>query len=616
MIGENIIIKKNNLLFFFCCAITILFLSWLPLSFNTINVISSSSEFQSIHSWLPLIKSVKSGNLFPSKPNIDITSSSYLFYPYLTLWIYGLMAWFIGLKGVITLSIVIFPVCSFYLLYRIFSRQLSEMWSIAISLTCILAFSGWPFRSFLAGLIKGLSLSELTTIQPLEITHYPFPSLSVFIFLLLFYLSTKNKKLSLTKITVFTCLWGLYSQIHAVDALYGLAFWFIYFPMQFFRQSRRQLDSTFIKKIISQGFIGLLFVSPIIFSWKISSVYSSLENIGLIESGHGQNIGLFYYTAYFFFPLTLTAIVFFVKKIDPYEIFTRFIHVYILLFVEFVLVTSSLFISKNFEIDVVQNRIALLFLHFYYYAPFIYLVTRPLGYTYSHGFEAKGIAKKIEHGMDFAFNRLNKIYLPLIIVFLFIFAGTSSFRSYGHYKDKGAPALGEIMTEYHEISDILPAGSVLVSETPATNLLPPVDLYSNYKTLWINRFTHDLPSDEIIDRLLLYASIYSWPKEKVIQFLSPGRLQERRGAIVDISQQKIHEAGVGYWLVHHKRRMDDAGLNNYLSSLSDRYDNIDIENLLNEFGVTHIYSGGSISTEILVKSVTELSKGFLYHIGI
>ncbi len=74
------------------------------------------------------------------------------------------------------------------------------------------------------------------------------------------------------------------------------------------------------------------------------------------------------------------------------------------------------------------------------------------------------------------------------------------------------------MNEYHEIGDILPAGSVLVSETPATNLVPPVDFYSNYKTLWINHFTHDLPSDEIIDRLLLYANIYNWPKKKLSNF--------------------------------------------------------------------------------------------------
>jgi hypothetical protein len=230
--------------------------------------------------------------------------------------------------------------------------------------------------------------------------------------------------------------------------------------------------------------------------------------------------------------------------------------------------------------------------------------------------EANDISRKFDSGLNFVFNRLDKIYLPLIALFLFIFVGASSYRSYGHYKDKRAPALEEIMSEYHEIGDILPAGSVLVSETPTTNLVPPIDFYSNYKTLWINHFTHDLPSDEIIDRLLLYANIYNWPKKKVIQFLSPGRLQERRGAIVDISVQKIYESGVGYWMAHHKLRMGEAELNNYLLSLSDRYDNINIKVLLSDFGVTHIYSTSSISMEIPVKSVTELGVGFLYHIGI
>jgi len=579
-------------------------------------VISASSEFQSIHSWLPLINAVKSGNLFPSQSNFDMSVQAFLFYPYLTLWLYGLMAWLIGIKGIVVLSTVVFPVFSFYLLYRIFLRQLSELWSIAISLTCILAFSDWPFRSFLSGIIKGLPISELTTIQPLEIAHYPIPSLSVFIFLLLFYFSTKPRKLTFTNITFFTCLWGLFSQVHAVDALYGLAFWFIYFPIQFFRQLGKQLDITIIKTIFYQLLIGLLFLVPIFFSWEKLSVYNSLEVIGLIESGQDLSFAFFYYVAYFFLPLTLTTIIFFVKKIDSYEILTRFIHVYILLFVEFVLITSSLFFSKSFEIDIIQNRIALFFLHFYYYAPFIYLVTRPVGYTYSRGLESKNFVKKIEYGLNFIFSRLDKIYLPIIIFLLFIFVGASSYRSYSNYNDNVASIVEEIMSEYHEISNILPRGTVIVSGTPATNLLPPVDLNNYYRTLWINRFTHDLSSDEIINRLLLYAKIYSWPKQKVLKFMSPGRLQERRGAIIDLSHQKIHESGVGYWLVHHKRRMGKLELNKYLSSLSDRYDNINTENLLKYFNVTYIYSSIPISMSIPVKSVRELNKGFLYYVGI
>ena len=594
----------------------ILFSSWLLSGMNNFNVISSSSEFYSIHSWLPLINSVQSGNLFPSQPNIDMSAQAFLFYPYLTLWIYGFMAWLIGMKGIIIVSVVVFPICSFYLLYRIFSRQLNELWSLAVSVACIMPFSDWPFRSFLIGIIKGFPISELATIQPLEIAHYPIPSVTVFIFLLLFYFSTKQRKLSFTRITLFTCLWGLFSQVHAVDALYGLAFWFIYFPIKFFRQSGNELNYTVIKTVVLQGFIALLLVTPLILFLKMSAGYDSIQNVGIIESGRDENIGFYFYAAYLFLPLALTAILFSVKKIDPYEILTRFFHVYILLFVEFVLITSNIFIAKSLDIDTVQTRIALFFLHVYYYTPFIYLVTRPVGYTYAHGLEARVIIKKIEYGLDFTFNQLNKIYLPLSIFFLFIFAGTSSYKSYRHYKDTEAPAVAEIMGEYQEIINILPDGSVIVSETPVTNLLPSVDLNNYYQTLWINRFTHDVPSDKIIDRLLLYARIYNWPKKKVTKFLSPGRLQEGRGAIIDLSQQKIHESGIGYWLAHHKRRMDEKELNNYLLFLSDRYDNINLGILLSDFGVTHIYSSKPISMGIPVKSVTELGKGFLYHVGI
>lgn len=594
----------------------LLFFSWHIFGTEFFSIYYSSSEFQSLHSWLPLINSVKSGYLFPSQPNIDMSDQAFMYYPYLTLWIYGIMAWLIGMKGIIIISTVMFPTCSFYLLYRIFSRQLSELWSISISLTCILAFSDWPFRSFLVGLIRGISFDKLATIQPLEITHYPIPSFTVMIFLLVFYFSTKNKKLTFTRITLYTCLWGIFSQIHAVDALYGLAFWFIYFPVKFFKQSGKKISNAYMKTIAAQILIGLLFVMPIIFSWKTSSAYNSMENIGLIVSNAGETPGLFYIAAYFFLPLLVTALVFLVKKVDPYEILTRFIHVYILLFVELVLVISSVFFSKSFEIDVVQTRIALFFLHFYYYTPFIYLVTRPTGYTYSRGMEANQIIRKFEIGLHFVFNRLDKIYLLFIIVFLFIFSGSSSYRSFMHFKDIGAPAQKEIMDEYQEIINILPEGSVLVSESPATNLLPPIDFNNYYKTLWINRFTHNIASSEIIDRLLLYAKIFNWPKEKVLQFLSPGRLQEGRGAIVDLSHHKIHESGVGYWLVHHKRRMDEVALNQFLSTVSNRFDNINIENLLNDFAVTYIYSSSAIATSIRVKSVTELNNGFLYHVGI
>ena len=358
-------IKKYYVVFGMICLLAVLFSSWLASGINYFNLVSSSSDFQSIYSWHPLIKGVSLGNLFPSQPNINISAQAFLFYPYITLWIYGLMVWIVGMKMVVIISTVIFPIVSFYLLYKIFLRQLTEIWSVTISLTCLLAFSDWPFRSFLIGLIKGLPFDKLTTIQPLEIAHYPIPSLSVMVFLLLFYFSTQQKKMTFGRMTLYTSLWGLFSQIHLVDSLFGLAFWFIFFPIQLFKQSKKQLDSLFIKKIFSQILIGLLALLPIIFTWKKLSQYNSFEKIGLIVSGVGNGPDFFYISIYFLLPLFLTFIVFLIKKVDYYEILTRFIHVYVLLLVEFILVISSMFFSSSFEIDVIQNRIALFFLHFY-----------------------------------------------------------------------------------------------------------------------------------------------------------------------------------------------------------------------------------------------------------
>lgn len=113
-------------------SLIILLFSWHLNGIDYFSIYSSSSVFQSIHSWLPLIKGIQVGNLFPSQPNIDIEAHNFLFCPYLTLWFYSFMVWLVGIKGIVIVSTVVFPVCSFYLQHRIFSRQLNEIWSMTM----------------------------------------------------------------------------------------------------------------------------------------------------------------------------------------------------------------------------------------------------------------------------------------------------------------------------------------------------------------------------------------------------------------------------------------------------------------------------------------------------
>ena len=391
--------KKQNIILLSIILLIILFSSWafiqwifgLRQYYGTVAV--SSSEFQSIHSWMPLVRSIIQGNFFPSEVSVNPEAKALLYYPYLSLWFYGLSIKLLGVVGTMIIGQVLFPVLSFFLLVKIFNRYLDILWSITISLIGLLAFSGWDFKSFLFGLINGNSFIELGVLQPLEIAHFPIPSLSIFLFLLLFYFSTLRVKLNVVNLSVLTSLWALHTQVHAVDALFGLVFWFTYFPIRLYRQTEGKINKKLLLKITMQFVIALIVVFPIIYA--IVTQPPSMLGIGIISTDSKTTLDLYYYLAYFILPIMLIISIYIIKRVDVYEIIFKFWHIYMLMLIEIILISFGLLFSKWIVIDMVQNRIALFFLHFYYYVPIVYYATQPAANGLSFGIEAKSISKKI-----------------------------------------------------------------------------------------------------------------------------------------------------------------------------------------------------------------------------
>ena len=97
--------------------------------------------------------------------------------------------------------------------------------------------------------------------------------------------------------------------------------------------------------------------------------------------------------------------------------------------------------------------------------------------------------------------------------------------------------------------------------------------------------------------------------------MSPGSLQNGRGQLIDLTIEKIHKSGVGYWLTNHKRKMNEKELNNYLFLLSDRYENLNINELLTRYGVKYIYSVNPISEQIPINKILQIGNGYLYQIN-
>ena len=236
---------------------------------------------------------------------------------------------------------------------------------------------------------------------------FPIPSLSTCFFLLLFYYSI-NISFNRIKIAIITILWSLFFYIHPIDAIFGITFWLSYSTISiYYRKINYNIILTF-KHISIQIFIILIFIGYSILNYE----FSNLENV------YTEQVSIYYFFSYFFIPSFMIILLFLIKKIDPYEILIKFHHIYILMLIEFIL--HLFFIFSDFAIDVLilKNRIALFFLHIYYYVPIIYYCNKP---SLNFNKNQKSFFYSIDNALYIFFNKLSNIYLPLFMILLYFY---------------------------------------------------------------------------------------------------------------------------------------------------------------------------------------------------
>jgi hypothetical protein len=613
------VIRENSLSCIAVCLAAMIFFTWYPLQWllggHSYLDISTVGAFKSTYSWMPLLHRVANGLFFPSYSSLLSSVGGAYFYPYMTVWASGIIFALWGYSGLILIGQWLLPLASFLIFIRIFRRYLSELWSVTIAFVAFVAFSDWPFHHFLMGLLFGKGWLDLSTYQSLEILHFPIPAFSIFTFLVLFYVSTQQVRLTGHRITMLTTCWALLSQVHIIDAIYGLTFWFTYFTIRFFRQNKKPY--AIFSLVVVQLFIVLLIVSPLIYGFfkDNASGMTRAINLGMLVSSPIVQGGLYYYFAYFILPLTLMMIIYFIQRVDFYEIVFKFWHVYMLMLIEFILVSISIVTPIDINLFVLQNRIAFFFLHFYYYVPFLYYAARS-PHTYFIGVESVSLFSALRNGLSRLFSVYNRVYLPIIIVLLIIFSSVSAYNSFSYQKDILRPTLSSALQELNELKSYFPSGSLLVSETPIVNLLSSTLPHVDYGSLWANRFIDDIPIEEAIDRLVLYARIYSWPSEKFISFMLPGVLQQSRNALVKVTPESISASGIGYWLIFHNHSMSSSELLNYSKMLKDRYYNLNIKQAMHRFHVERIFARSVLPKGMLFRKAIKIPGGYIYLINI
>ena len=305
------------------------------------------------------------------------------------------------------LGFCFFPALVAVIIFKIFKKILSSnIWAFSLTFLSLLATENFHFIDFLVGFFDK---SDLTTnvnlYENFEIMGFPLPSFSIFFFCLIFYLSLNIIRISKIRIFAITFLWLLMLHVHPVDGLIGNVYWISWLAVLFVQKKIKlsKLDIFFI------FFIYLINIFLIINQLSFDSLKVNIE----------QSMPFYNIFFYFILPPLLMLICIFILKIDLYEFYQRFLHIYFLMFIEIFLVIASIN-GLGIELKMLETRITLFLLHFLYYIPIIYYLSKDEIF-YINSVNKGSYTGRTVIFFYYIFNKYKYIYLLTFILLMFMY---------------------------------------------------------------------------------------------------------------------------------------------------------------------------------------------------
>ena len=561
-------------------------------------------------SWLPLAAEVARGNFFPNMPSLGTGTSGLSFYPYITLWIHGLFVALFGPSGAGAVGQVLWPTIAFLLMWKIYRIYLPRRWSLMLAAIGLIVFVPLPLRTFLIGLVHGEGWRSVNVPAPPDSAGFPIPSFTLATFLLCFLLSERRRRLSDRRLVFVTVLWALQTQVHLVNAAIGLIFWFSRFPQMLRRQRPELPNGQLVRIFVVQAAIALVTMLPAIIAW--SSVLGSDAFLGQDREAPIGLFGRYYYFTYLILPLLFMAVLYRIIRIDRFELIARFWPVYLLMLVEFALVTVNLWFGIGVSAESIFSRLGVFFLHLFYYVPIIHFLTRanamPPAGSYLGGTESHWLAIAVRNTVQWIVNEASKVYLPILFVVLTVYAGASILKVREFTRDTIAVETADARTAVGILTDGASSGSLLVSDIPGVNLMVPVE--GRFATLWVSRFSNQIVSDETVARLALYAHLVGWTADDFEAFMAP----DMPPAPAPITFTRGHvPQGVGYWLAFHRTVISgESALKGHQDRMRAAFMAVNPAQETVTRGVSRILSRSPLPAGVPAAEVRETQAGWLY----
>lgn len=302
------------------------------------------------------------------------------------------------------LGFVFFPALTSVILFLIFKKILANnLWSLSLTFLSIIATENYPFINFLLSFFKDFEIRETVNLfENFEIMGFPIPSFSTFFFSLIFYLSISNFKFSKLKIYFLTFSWLLMLHIHPLDGIIGNIYWIILIVLLFF-QKRIQLNN---KDKFALLFLYILNGFFLIYQLDFTS----------LELKNSQSITGYNLFFYFILPIMLIICCLAILKIDFYEFYQKFLNIYLIMIIELILIFLSIN-GLGFEMQMLENRITMFLLHYLYYVPIIYYLSKDEIF-YINSTNKRSFSGKLVIILFFIFNKYKGIYLISFILLI------------------------------------------------------------------------------------------------------------------------------------------------------------------------------------------------------
>jgi hypothetical protein len=333
-----------------------------------------------------------------SNEEVHLTlKSAFYFTPKISISIIDFFNTYVHTKILLFLKVLIIPFSIYLLLVKVYNKYISLIWSALLALTSLSIYNNLNFRDFLFLNKKIVSLNY----EPL-IFDFPIPGFSSLYFLIVYALIITIKKINKWYLLILSILASLDFYINPIDALFLIGIWIIFLVLK-----------------MNKGIkIQHLLIN---FSIILSIVLFGLTTANLsAESTSSYSISIYNLIAYLLLPLSLMVTLYFIQRIDIYEIYNRFNHIYFFMAIEIFIIIISYSKILPINLDILETRILQFFIHLFYYVPVIYFLAKPkIRLEYSFGSESSFFAKKMRFLSTFIYN-ISENFIAIIISIMLI----------------------------------------------------------------------------------------------------------------------------------------------------------------------------------------------------